>query len=80
MYGEFLGTSKGGPKEGTLEHFNLEKPMEFSYQTLLGEMMFACVTCHPDIAYALTTLSNFSIFLQISIILTSRVSSSIYVV
>ena len=35
--------------------------MGFSYQTLLGEMMFAYVTCCPDIAYALTTLSKFSV-------------------
>ena len=60
MYGEFLGTSTGDPKEGTLDHLNLEKSMGFSYQTLLGELMFAYVTCCPDIAYALTTLSKFS--------------------
>ena len=50
MYGEFLGTSTRGPKEGTLEHLKLQKSMGFSYQTLLGEMLFAYVTYRPDIA------------------------------
>ena len=31
MYGEFLGTSTGGPKEVKLNHFKLENSMGFSY-------------------------------------------------
>ena len=34
-----------GPKEGTEEHSSLQSRMKFSYRTLLGEMMFAYVSC-----------------------------------
>ena len=49
-----------GPLEGTAEHLILEKKSGFSYRTLLGEMMYAYVTCRPDIGYAITLLSKFS--------------------
>ena len=32
----------------------------FGYQTLLGEMMHAYVTCRPDIRHEITTMSKFS--------------------
>jgi len=48
-----------GPLEGTSEHRELEDKAGFSYRTLLGEMMYAYVTCRPDIGYAITLLSKF---------------------
>ena len=62
LYAEVLGPNGGGPKEGTAEHLQLQDKMGFSYRTLLGELMFAYVSCRPDIAYAVTTLSKFSNF------------------
>ena len=60
MYESFLGTGTGGPAEGTKEHHKLETDMGFSYRTLLGELMYAYVSCRLDIAYAITTLSKFA--------------------
>ena len=34
--------------------------MGFSYRTLLGELMYAYVSCRLDIAHAITTLSRFA--------------------
>ena len=48
-----------GPSEGTNEHQNLQDKMGFSYRTLLGEMMFAYVSCRPDIGYAITLMSKY---------------------
>ena len=45
-----------GPIEGTVDHQILEKKSGFAYRTLLGEMMYAYVTCRPAIGYAITTL------------------------
>ena len=50
-----------GPKEGTPEHARLAQQHGFSYRTLLGELLYSYVTCRPDIGYAVTTLSKFSI-------------------
>ncbi len=49
-----------GPKEGTAHHKALEEKVGFSYRTVLGELMYAMMTCCPDIAYSVTTLSKFS--------------------
>ena len=49
-----------GPDEGTVDAYNLELSQGFAYQTLLGEMMYAYVTCRPDIGYAITTMNKFS--------------------
>ena len=49
-----------GPMENTVEHRVLEKLKGFAYFTLLGELMYAYITCCPDIGYAVTTLSKFS--------------------
>ena len=49
-----------GPKEGVAAHKILEDKMRFAYQTLLGELMYAYITCCPDIGYSITTLSKFS--------------------
>ena len=48
-----------GPLEETSEHKALETKSGFLYRTLLGEMMYAYVTCRPDIGYAITLLSKF---------------------
>ena len=49
-----------GPKEGVAAHKILEDKMGFACQTLLGELMYAYITCHPNIDYSVTTLSKFS--------------------
>ena len=49
-----------GPLEGTSEHKAIEDKAGFAYRTLLGEMMYAYVTCRPDIGYAITLMSRFS--------------------
>ena len=48
-----------GFKEGTSDHIKLEKKFGFSYRTLLGEMMYAYVSCRPDIGYAITLMSKY---------------------
>jgi len=48
-----------GPLEGTDKHKSLETKAGFLYQTLLGEMMYAYVTCRPDIGYAITLMSKY---------------------
>jgi hypothetical protein len=50
-----------GPAKSTSEHATLETKMGFSYQSLLGELLFAYVTARPDIGYAITTLAKFAI-------------------
>jgi hypothetical protein len=54
-----IGKHNNGPKEGTAEHQALEERQGFSYRTLLGEMMFAYVSCRPDIGYAITLMSKY---------------------
>ena len=49
-----------GPKEGVAAHKLLEDKMGFAYWTLLGELMYAYITCRPDIGYFVTTLSKIS--------------------
>ena len=49
-----------GPLEDTQEPANLADKQGFSYRSLLGELMYAYVTCRPDIGYHVTTLSKFS--------------------
>ena len=53
--------AESGPTEGTQEHANLATAEGLSYRTLLGELLYAYVTCRPDIGYAITTLSKFSV-------------------
>ena len=52
--------TQSGPPEGTAAAYALELKHGFAYRTLLGEMMYAYVTCRPDIGYAITTMSKFS--------------------
>jgi len=49
-----------GPAEGTSDHMALTAKCGFAYRTLLGELLYAYVTCRPDIGYATITLSKFS--------------------
>ena len=49
-----------GPAEGAPEHKQLQATMNFSYRTLLGELMYAYVVCRLDIAYAVCYLAKFS--------------------
>lgn len=49
-----------GPTEGTDGHQALIAKHGFSYRTLLGELLYAYVTCRPDIGYAVITLSKFA--------------------
>jgi len=49
-----------GPPENTAEHAALVAKHGFAYRTLLGELLYAYVTCRPDIGYATIMLSKFS--------------------
>ena len=49
-----------GPDEGTIDAFKLELSQGFRYYPFLGEMMYAHVTCQPNIGYAITTMNKFS--------------------
>ena len=46
--------------EGSAAHENLEKKIGFSYRCLLGDLMYAYVTCRPDIGYSICCRSKFS--------------------
>ena len=50
-----------GHPEGTIEYADLASKMGFAYRTLLGELLYAYITCRPDIGYAVITLSKFCI-------------------
>ena len=43
------------------EHKVLEDKAGFVYHTLLGEIMYAYMTCQLDVGYTVTTISNFPI-------------------
>ena len=47
-----------GPKEGMEEHASPQARMKFSCGTLLGEMMFACISCRLDTGCAITLMSK----------------------
>ena len=49
-----------GADEGSKAHADLQAECGFSYRTLLGELLYAYVTCRPDIGYAVITLSKFA--------------------
>ena len=61
MYVEVMDPAKGGPRERTKEHRLIKPKTRFSYCSLLGELMYAHVTCRPDIGYSVATLSKFSV-------------------
>ena len=50
-----------GPDEAAIDTYKLELSPGFGYRTLPDGMMYADITCRPDIGYALTTMSKFSI-------------------
>ena len=43
------------------EQASLEKEMGFAYIAALGELMYAMVTCWPDISFATTKLSQYAL-------------------
>jgi len=49
-----------GPLEGTIEHKKLQESAGFSYQTLIGELLYAYNVCCLDIGFAISTMSKFS--------------------
>ena len=54
-----IGT-QAGPAEGTSEHQALEDQKGFSYRTLLGKIIYAYVSCRPDIGYPITLMSKYA--------------------
>lgn len=52
--------SHTGPDKGATKHAALANKHGFSYCTLLSELMYAYVTCRPDIGCTVITLSKFS--------------------
>jgi len=48
-----------GPEDGK-ERRELEIKMKFNYWQALGEILYAMVTCRPDILVAITKLSQYS--------------------
>ena len=51
---------EAGPAEDSKEHYDLVDKHGFKHRQLLGELLYAYVTCRPDIGYAVITLSKFS--------------------
>lgn len=49
-----------GPMDGSKEHDDIEERMGFKYRTILGELMYAYVTCRLDAGFAICTLAKFS--------------------
>ena len=49
-----------GLLEGSLEYQTSQKQAGFAYRTLLGELIYAYVTCRPDIGFAVTTMAKYS--------------------
>ena len=50
-----------GPPEGSSEHKKLKELHGFPYRTLLGEILYAYNVCRPDIGFAVSTMSKFSL-------------------
>ena len=48
-----------GPDDNA-ERFNLQREQGFSYRQAIGELLFAAVTCRPDILYSVIKLSQYS--------------------
>ena len=49
-----------GPDEHSTAAITLEKEMGFSYQSVLGEIIYAYTVCRLDIGYAVTKLARYS--------------------
>ena len=52
--------NKSNPVKGTSKYKSLQQRMGFAYRTLLGELLYAYVTCRPDIGFAITLMAKFS--------------------
>lgn len=57
-YVQSLDTAK--PPSSDKEATQLEKEMGFRYRQVIGELIFALITCRPDISFAVTKLSKFA--------------------
>ena len=57
-YMRILDNAEGPTTDETKE--KLEEEMEFSYRVALGEVLFAMITCRPDISFAVIKLSKFA--------------------
>lgn len=53
--------AKEGSLENSIGHVLLEKKKRFNCCILFGELIYAYITCRPDIEYAVTSLSKFSL-------------------
>ena len=49
-----------GPAEGSPEHAAIAEEQGFGYCTLLGEFLYAYISCRPGIGYAVVSLSKFA--------------------
>jgi len=49
-----------GPPEGSKEHLDIKQKLKFSYQGLLGELLYAFITIHVKVGNAIQFLSHFS--------------------
>jgi hypothetical protein len=56
-----LSLAPDGPVEHTAPHHALEKEVGFSYQQVLGELVYTYVVGCLDIGYAITFLAHFSL-------------------
>jgi hypothetical protein len=46
-------------RQGTPEHASVSASRGFSYRTLLGELLYANITCRPTVGHAVVALSKF---------------------
>ena len=51
---------QAGNPEGTPEYAERANKFGFPYRTLLGEILYAYVTCRPDISYSTVATSAFA--------------------
>ena len=57
-----LDVARGPKLETPKEHQALADRMGFSYRQAIGELIWAMITCRPDISFATVKLSQFSTF------------------
>ena len=46
--------------DNPIDKRKLEKEMGFLFQTAIGELIYAIVTCRPDLSFVVTNLSQYS--------------------
>jgi hypothetical protein len=57
---DMIYSGAAGPAEHSEAHATLQDKHGFSYRTLLGELLYAYVTCRPDVGYDCVALSKFA--------------------